>query len=79
MESFHLLKYGTHGTEQSWNSRLASMALIMACSLSITRGYFALRMANVVYRKAFNGCQLFRLYAFAAHATKPFFHSTGNK
>ena len=30
---------------------MASMALIMACSLSITRGYFALQMANVVYEK----------------------------
>ena len=64
-----LKKYRTHGTEQSRNSRLASMALIMACSLSITRGYFTLRMANVVYRKAFNSCQLFGIYAFAAHAT----------
>ena len=49
-EWFRLLKYGTHGTEQSRNSHgtvrfgtLASMALIMACSLSITRGYFTMQ------------------------------------
>ena len=54
MERFRLLKYGTHGTKQSRNSHgtvsfasLASMALIMACSLSMTRGYFALRMAGM--------------------------------
>ena len=58
MERFRLLKYGTHGTEQSRNSHgtvrfgsLASTALIMASSLSITRAYFALRMANVWYTR----------------------------
>jgi len=47
MERFRLLKYGTHGTVRFGS--LASMALIdiMACSLSITRGYFALRMAGM--------------------------------
>ena len=36
-------------TEQSGlvHGSLAPMALIMACSLSITRGYFALRMAGM--------------------------------
>ena len=35
---------------------LASMALIMACSLSITRGYFALRMAGMSCSRVMGSC-----------------------
>ena len=45
MEPF---RQNTERTERNSQAcRLASVALIMACSLSITRGYFALRMAGM--------------------------------